>query len=288
MARALQILLAVLAPVAVFAAMVIADRTFDAPGRGTKYVLRIELPDLADKIGLPPVEGPQDASRPLVVIDPGHGGHDPGAGQGWLKEKTLTLILARTLRDELLARGGIRVALTRSDDRYLLLPERSSIARRLGADLFVSIHADSVEAGDASGASIYTLSERGSDEIAARMAERENRADRINGVVMEDKSDVVNAILVDLSQREAQVRSGEFARLLLREGRGRIRFREGALQSAAFIVLKSPDVVSVLFESGYISNAEDAARLLSPEGRSAFAEATADAIRVYFARQSTQ
>lgn len=288
MKRGFQILLALLVPVAVFAAMVGVDRAFDAPGRGTNYVLRIELPELAERVGLPPVEGPQDASRPLVVIDAGHGGHDPGAGQGAIREKALTLQLATALRDALLRHGGIRVALTRSEDRYLLLPERSDIARRLGADLFISLHADSVAAGDAYGASIYTLSERGSDETAQAMADRENRADRINGVQMTDKSDKVNAILVDLSQREVQARSEEFARLLLREGQGRMRFREGPLQSAAFVVLKSPDVPSVLFETGYISNADDTARLLSPEGRASFAEATASAVRVYFARQSVR
>ena len=286
MPRSLQLSLILLAPVAVFAAMVGADRAFGAPGRGTGYVLRIELPPTRGEIGLPELEGPLDASRPLVVIDAGHGGFDPGAGQGSIREKYLTLMLARRLRDELLAKGGVRVALTRDDDRYLLLPERSGIARRLKADLFISIHADSVEAGDASGASIYTLSERGTTETAQRMADRENGADRVNGVLLQDKSDAVSAILVDLSQRETQAQSEEFARLLLREGLGRIRFREGPLESAAFVVLKSPDVPSVLFESGYISNAGDTARLLSPAGREAFAQATAQAIRVFLARQS--
>lgn len=286
MARWLQILLVLLAPVAVFLAMVAVDRAFDAPGRGPGYVQRIELPDAADEVGLPPVAGPADASRPLIVIDAGHGGHDPGAVREGVREKQLTLDLARALRDELLRRGGVRVAMTRNSDRYLLLAERSGIARRLGADLFLSIHADSVAEGDASGASLYTLSESGSNETARRMAERENRADRINGMLLEDTSEVVSAILVDLSQREVQGQAGEFARLVLREGRGRIPFREEPLGSAAFVVLKSPDMPSVLFESGYISNSTDTARLLSPEGRKAFAEATAEAVRVYFARQS--
>ncbi len=285
MLRALKILLLFLAPVAVFIAMIAVDRTFGAPGRGYAYVVRAQLPDADAKTGLPPIAGPQDASRPLVVIDAGHGGHDPGAGTGSLKEKALTLMLATALQQELLAKGGIRVALTRSDDRYLLLEERSGIARKLNADLFISIHADSVEQGDASGGSIYTLSERGSSETAARMADRENRSDTINGVSLESASDTVSAILVDLSQRETQTRSEEFAGLLLREGTGRVHFREGPLQSAAFVVLKSPDVPSVLFEAGYISSAADAARLLSDQGRKAFATATANAIRVYFARQ---
>ena len=284
-----QIFLALFLPVAVFFAMVGADRAFGGPGRGRDYVLRIELPPAAGEIGLPRVEGPADASRPLVVIDAGHGGHDPGAGQGSVREKALTLMLAQSLRDELLKVGGIRVALTRSDDQYLLLPERSGIARRLKADLFLSIHADSTANGsEASGATVYTLSERGTNQAAARMAERENRADRLNGVELDDKSDTVSAILVDLSQRETQAQSEEFAQMVLREGQGLIPFRESSPQSAAFAVLKSPDVPSVLFESGYISNDADKARLLSAEGRAAFASATAQAIRVYFARQTSR
>lgn len=284
-----QIFLALFLPVAVFFAMVGADRAFGGPGRGRDYVLRIELPPAAGEIGLPRIEGPADASRPLVVIDAGHGGHDPGAGQGSVREKALTLMLAQSLRDELLKVGGIRVALTRSDDQYLLLPERSGIARRLKADLFLSIHADSTANGsEASGATVYTLSERGTNQAAARMAERENRADRLNGVELDDKSDTVSAILVDLSQRETQAQSEEFAQMVLREGQGLIPFRESSPQSAAFAVLKSPDVPSVLFESGYISNDADKARLLSAEGRVAFASATAQAIRVYFARQTSR
>lgn len=285
--RALQLLLVLIVPIAVFAAMVAADRMFGAPGRGHKYVVRLDMPPAAGEVGLPPVEGPPDASRPLIVIDAGHGGHDPGAGTGPIKEKMLTLALARALRDELLRGGGIRVALTRDDDRYLLLPERSGIARRLNADLFLSIHADSTEQGsDASGATVYTLSERGSSDTAQQMADRENRSDTINGIALDSQSDAVSAILVDLSQRETQTSSEQFAGLILREARGNLRLRDAAKQSAAFIVLKSPDVPSVLFESGYISNEDDVARLISPEGRAAFAQAIGRAIRVHFARQS--
>lgn len=266
--------------------MIATDRTFGAPGKGRDYVVRIELPAAGGVIGLPMVAGPLDASRPLVVLDPGHGGYDPGAGTGELKEKMLTLRLAQALRDELVRGGGIRVALTREEDRYLMLAERSSIARRLHADLFLSIHADSVENGDARGASVYTLSERGSSEAAARIAARENRADMINGVQLADTSDAVSAILVDLSQREALVSSNEFARLIQRELGGRLRLRDEAVQSAAFAVLKSPDLPSALFEAGYISNPEDQALLSSDEGQQAFAEGAAQAIRVYFARRA--
>ncbi|MEP7221838.1 MAG: N-acetylmuramoyl-L-alanine amidase [Novosphingobium sp.] len=287
MLRRLQIVLVILAPLAVFAAMVGADRTFGGAGRGYDYIARLNLPPPAGEIGLPKVLGPLDASRPLVVIDAGHGGHDPGAGNGALKEKALTLALAQALRDELLTRGGVRVALTRDDDRFLLLPERAGIARRLKADLFISIHADSSSNPDARGATVYTLSERGSSDTAARLAENENRADVINGVSLSGKDDAVSAILVDLSQREASAQSAELAGLILREGAKELSFRDSAIQSAAFIVLKSADLPSVLFEAGYISNGQDADWLASPRGQAAFAGATAKAVQVYFARRST-
>ena len=286
MPRSLQLLAVIVAPLVVFAAMVAADRSFGRPGAGLDYIVRVELPSGRGEVGLPQVEGPLDASRPLVVIDPGHGGHDPGAGQGALKEKELTLALALALKGRLLEEGGIRVALTRSDDRFLVLEERSGIARRLKADLFLSIHADSADRVEASGATVYTLSDRGTSEIASRLATRENRSDTVNGVQLSSTSDAVSAILVDLSQRETQGRSDEVARLILREGAGRLPFRERSLQQANFIVLKSPDVPSVLFEAGYISNEDDAGRLASREGKAAFAESTAQAIRVFFARRA--
>ena len=287
MPRRLQLLLILLAPVAVYAAMVGADRSFGGPGRSGGYLIRFELPPVDQQTGLPPILGPADPSRPLVVIDPGHGGKDPGAGTGALKEKSLTLALALALQNELLAKGGIRVATTRDDDSYVPLPERSAIARRLGADLFISIHADSTDGdGSANGATVYTLSAKGSNQAAEKIAARENAADEINGVKLREQSDLVGAILVDLSQRETLARSEDFARLVLREGAGRLTFRERSEQSAAFAVLKAPDMPSVLFESGYINNPADAARLSSVAGRQTFAEVNARAIRAFFARQS--
>lgn len=287
MRRVLILLTLFLAPVVVFAGMVAADRLFGAPGRGWDYVISIALPSTENGGNLPPILGPADASRPLVVIDAGHGGKDPGAGAGALKEKQLTLALALALRDELLRGGGVRVALTRDDDRFLVLSDRNNIARRLGADLFISIHADSTEsATGAHGATVYTLSDRGSNETAERIAARENAADEVNGVKLDAQSETVNAILVDLSQRDSNARSEEFAALILREGAGKIPFRERAGQSGAFIVLKSPDLPSVLFESGFINNPEDVVRLNSVEGRQAFADVVGRAIRVFFARQA--
>lgn len=284
--RRLLILLGLfLVPVAVFGAMVAADRTFGAPGRGYDYVVRVDLPPSELLATLPKIEGPLDATRPLVVIDAGHGGKDPGAIAGGVQEKDLTLAMARALRDELLRGGGVRVALTRSEDRYLFLGERSAIARQLGADLFISLHADSTEvATGVTGATVYTLSAKGSSEVAERMAARENAADSINGVRIEEQSDAVSAILVDLSQRESLEKSELFARLILREGQGLMPFKEAAPQSAAFAVLKAPDVPSVLFETGYINNSADLARLRSDAGRLALAQTLARAIRVFFAR----
>jgi N-acetylmuramoyl-L-alanine amidase len=258
-----------------------------APLLGRGYVIRLALPEAGQAVGLPPILGPEDPGRPLVVIDAGHGGHDPGASGQTIKEKTLALGLARALRDRLLRDGGVRVALTRDDDTFLVLEERAEIARKLGADLFLSIHADS--AGDKSGvtgASVYTLSARASSEAAARFAARENSADTVNGVALANQDEAVNAILVELAQREAQARSEEFAGLIVREGEGVLQFHPQARRSAALVVLKAPDVPSALFEAGFISNPQEAGRLASPEGQARFAEAMSRAIRVYFARQS--
>ena len=181
----------------------------------------------------------------------------------------------------------MRVALTRDDDTFLVLEERAEIARQLGADLFLSIHADS--AGDragVSGASVYTLSARASSQAAERFAARENNADTVNGIPLAGRDEQVNAILVELAQRQSQAQSDEFAGLILREGQGALGFHPQARRSAALVVLKAPDVPSALFEAGFISNPEEAGRLASPQGQARFAEAMARAIRIYFARQA--
>lgn len=277
-------LIALAAFVFVGAALVVAGRRLPVPAIGRDYVMRSKLPPAA-RFDLPQVAGETDDDRPLVVIDPGHGGHDPGASGQGLVEKTLVLELARALRDELVRRGGLRVALTRDDDTYLLLEERSEIARRLNADLFISIHADSAgEATEVAGASIYTLSNDASSEAAHRFAERENAADRINGQLLTGQGENVSAILVELSQRRTQGRSDELARLIEREGQGVLPFHPQPRRSAALRVLRAPDVPSILYESGFITNESEAERLSSPEGRRRFAEVLARAIRIYFAR----
>ncbi|QCI93020.1 N-acetylmuramoyl-L-alanine amidase [Novosphingobium sp. EMRT-2] len=253
---------------------------------GVGYVLRLTLPDGSRGIGLPPVEGPADASRPLVVIDAGHGGHDPGAsGEGTLREKNVTLALAKALRDALLADGRVRVAMTRDSDRFLVLEERAGIARQLKADLFVSIHADAAETPDAHGATVYTLSDRGSDAVADQVAQRENRADDVNGVALGGKSSAVATILVDLSRREMRERSQRFSDLVVREGQGALTFHANPQRQAAFVVLKSLDLPSVLVEAGYISSPDDARRLIDPAWRKQFAARVAQAVEIFLARQ---
>lgn len=282
-----QLWLIFLAPVALIGALYALGLTLPVPALGRGYVLRLDLPPAGQRADLPRVHGPADDSRPLIVIDPGHGGHDPGASRAGMSEKALVLGLATVLRDELVRQGGIRVALTREEDRFLVLGERYAIARALDADLFLSLHADSSGAtGGVTGASIYTLSDEASSQAAARFAARENRADSVNGVRLAEHSDAVGAILVDLSQRRTQGDSAEFARLILREGGGTLRFHPQALRSAALAVLRAPDVPGVLYEAGFISDREEAARMASPEGRAEFAAVLARAIRIYFARQA--
>ncbi|MGI4732315.1 MAG: N-acetylmuramoyl-L-alanine amidase family protein [Janthinobacterium lividum] len=243
------------------------------------------VPAVATSIKLPRVQG--DASRPLVVIDAGHGGFDPGAisAETGLREKDVTLKIAQAIRDALLASGRVRVALTRDDDRYLVLRERFGIARRLHADLFISIHCDSVGAGEASGASVYTLSEVASDKEAARLALRENKADVIAGVNLGDAPADVSSILIDLTQRETMNSSANFARLLGREGHELVPMKPNFHRMASLMVLKAPDMPSILFETGYISNPRDAAFLDSDEGRERIAQSVRRAVEVQFARR---
>ena len=262
------------------------------PEWGRDYVMRFVLGAEGGQIELPPVEGPDDPERPLIVIDAGHGGRDPGSiGQAAdgseVLEKDIVLEIALALRDRLLADGGIRVALTRDDDRLLPLPDRPEIARLLDADLFLSIHADSAgERNDVSGASIYTLSAEASSEAAARFAARENNADIVNGLGIEGESEAVSAILVELSQQRTQEDATEFSALILREGEGELAFHIQAQRSAALAVLRAPDVPGVLFESGFVTNREDRARLTNAAGRAKYADVLAQAIRVYFARRA--
>lgn len=255
-------------------------------GGGARYALSIPVP-APRKALLPRVQG--DADRPLVVIDAGHGGVDPGAinPETGLREKDVTLKIAKAIRDTLLASGKVRVALTRDDDRYLVLRERFGVARRLRGDLFISIHCDSTGREDATGASVYTLSEVASDKESARLAARENKADVIAGVDLDEAAEV-SSILIDLTRRETMNQSAGFARLLGREAPTLMPVKANFHRMASLMVLKAPDLPSVLFETGYISNPGDATFLDSREGRDRIAESVSRAVDSFFARRMAQ
>ena len=236
---------------------------------------------------LPSVTRARGEHPPLVVIDPGHGGRDPGATSPFgVVEKDVTLALARRMRDELAASGRVRVALTRADDSYLLLQDRYEIARRLGADLFISVHADAAPNNDgARGATIYTLSEVASDRQAALLAQSQNEADLIGGVRLSSDPNV-NVVLIDLAQRESMNVSADFARILYREAAPVFPFRPEWHRFASLVVLKAPDIPSILFESGYLTNAVDVGYIHSSEGQRQIAEGMRRAIEAHFARRT--
>lgn len=261
--------------------------SFGGAARRTGVTVPLDPPRPQRGIALPKIEGGRGNDRPLVVIDAGHGGHDPGAPSviEGLQEKDITLAIARTLRDELIASGRVRVAMTRDDDRFLVLGERREIARRLKADLFISIHADSAPNPEARGASVYTLSDVASDKVAAQLAIKENRADVLNGVDLGGETNDVSSILIDLTQRETMNISSSFAGLLQREMADSVPMRARYHQFANLVVLKAPDVPSVLIETGYLSNIEDARVLVSRAGQKRIASAIRSAIEAHFARR---
>jgi N-acetylmuramoyl-L-alanine amidase len=260
--------------------------TYLQPSTRHSYSESVAVPARSRPAPLPRIYG-NDDSRPLVVIDAGHGGHDPGAiGPTGLREKDVTLQVALAIRDQLLASGRVRVALTREDDRFLILQERFGIARRLGADLFISIHCDSAGNPTASGATVYTLSETASDKEAARLAARENKADILGGVDLGGENPDISSILIDLTQRETMNMSASFARVLGREAQPLIPIKANWHHMASLMVLKAPDMPSVLFETGYISNAGDAEFLASSDGQKRVAQTVRRAVEIHFATRS--
>lgn len=227
-------------------------------------------------------------TKPVIVLDPGHGGIDPGTSStNGVTEKEVVLAFAKTLKRKLEAKGHYEVHLTREDDTFLPLRERVAFAQSKGANLLVSIHADSIpkRTAEASGATIYTLSEQASDDEAKELAAKENLSDAIAGVELPSDSDgVVANILIDLAQRETQNRSLVFAKSVVGEMSTADLHRK-SLKSAGFRVLKSPDVPSVLIELGFLSNPEDEKRLTSATWRSTTADRVRAAIDGYFAKR---
>ncbi|MFC7537913.1 N-acetylmuramoyl-L-alanine amidase [Sphingomonas sp. GCM10030256] len=222
--------------------------------------------------------------RPLVIIDPGHGGADPGAKgvSGNVRESDITLQLARELRQALAERGRVRVGLTRDGDLTLTLDDRSGIARRLGADLFLSIHADSAANPLARGATVYSLSDVASDPDAARFAAALNGAEGIGT----GAGGSAQALLADLAVRDQMDASADFAVRVLNKAAGRVALRPEPHRFAAFRVLRCAEAPAVLFEAGYLSNVEDEAMLLSKEARARIVGALAQAIEVELASRA--
>ena len=254
-----------------------AASTETSAGKGS---LTFELPPAAnDRIyGAPTAKG-----RPIVVIDAGHGGRDPGARSvsGQISEKDLTLALSNELRDKLVERGRVRVALTRDGDQYLTLEDRAAIARRLDAAMFVSIHVDSAPNPLARGASVYSLSDVASDAEAAHLAAAQN-----GGASSGVASGSVDSILSELAMRSQMSSSADLATRLIKRSAGRFEMRPEPHRFAAFHVLRRAEAPAVLFEAGYLSNVDDEALLRDPKHRSDIVLALAQAIEADVAAHS--
>jgi len=227
--------------------------------------------------------------RPVIVIDPGHGGIDPGAVNSAFNvaEKDIVLAIGKQLHEKLEETRRYRALMTRQDDTYVALGQRVRFARESGAQLFISLHADSLGSrdGDVRGATIYTLSDRASDAEAQRLADSENKADMIAGLDLSEEPADVAGILFDLAQRETRNFSAQFARTLVGRVSDAVRMHKSPLKSAGFKVLKAPDVPSVLFELGYLSSAKDVDLMTSVDWQSSVTDAMVTAIDAYFAAQ---
>ena len=283
-------------------------RSFVLPPRGkaTGYRFVLDLKPVSQEAFLSGVQAPARGGRggpalrpapkrrraagekPVIVLDPGHGGIDPGTrgGRG-TREKQVTLLVARAIRRRLLAGGKYKVVMTRAGDTFVPLRQRIAIARKADGDLFISLHADALFIKSFRGAAVYTLSEKASDDEAAALAKKENKADIIAGIDLGRESGEVRNILIDLAQRESMNRSVRLARFLIGDLQREIKLvRHKKHRFAGFAVLRAPDVPSVLIELGYLSNAADERLLRSPRHHAKLARAIVRAIDRYIALQS--
>lgn len=234
----------------------------------------------------PPVFTPKPKSqkrgKPVIVLDAGHGGVDPGAHGSKAREKDVTLKFTRELAKQLRATGRYKVYLTRNRDIYIPLRQRVNIARKHNADLFLSIHADAIKRKSVRGLSIYTLSETASDKEAASLARKENQSDIIAGIDFADQPAEVANILIDLAQRETKNLSVKFANLVVEKARGKTKLLDRTHRFAGFRVLKAPDVPSVLIELGFLTNRSDEKQLLNSKWRRGVAGAFVNSIDAFF------
>lgn len=234
---------------------------------------------------VPAAHAPEDSGRDIIVaIDPGHGGKDPGAlGKGGTREKDVVLAISRALAKRIDAEPGMRAYLTRNDDRFIVLRDRIALARRARADIFVSIHADANHKTHVTGSSVYVLSSGGASSEAARLlAERENAADLKGGTSLSDKPDALASVLMDLSQTASIASSGEAAGHVLTQLDRVGTIRKTQVQNAGFVVLKSPDIPSMLIETAFISNPGEEKKLRTPAHQQAIADAIFNGVRNYF------
>ena len=235
-------------------------------------------PQIAER---PPVRDESD--KPLVVIDPGHGGVDVGAaGRHGELEKTIVFEFAKTLKEAIEAQGRLRALLTRNDDVFISLDDRVRFARQHGAALFLSIHADTLGSPNVEGATVYTVASRASDAEAARIAEHENFADQSAGLEQKAEAEEIGDILFDLTRRETRALARDFSASLVGKWREAGSLNKNPSRSASFVVLKAHDVPSALLELGYLSSEKDLANLTSQQWRERAARTTAEAIAAYF------
>jgi|SRR6056297_1097231 len=257
-----------------------ASREDFAAGAGAPALPGWEVPGRALKAEKRPR---QRGEGPLVVVlDPGHGGIDPGAEVDGMAEKDMMLIFALELKEVLVRAGGFEVVLTREDDSFVSLERRVAIAHRMRADLFLSLHADALHEGRAHGATVYTLSDSASDEASAALAERHNRADMLAGIDLHGKDDVVADVLMDLARMETQPRAERLAdEIRAAIGDKGLPLHSRPLRHAGFSVLKSPDIPSALLELGFMSSPRDLANLTDPAWRASMAEALRDGLEAW-------
>ena len=229
-------------------------------------------------------ETPQADGKKVIVIDPGHGGIDPGAlSPSKTKEKDVVFAFALELKKELQQSGRYDVRMTRTEDKFMTLTDRVAFTRKAGADLFIAIHADTVRGKTASGTTLYTLSDTASDEEAAALASKENKTDIIAGIDLAEEEGAVADVLIELVQRESKNHANLFSRTALQELKGVTTMTGKPLRSAGFVVLKSPDVPSVLIELGYLSSKDDEQKLKTPAWRGKMAAALVKAVNRHFA-----
>lgn len=222
-------------------------------------------------------------NKRVIVVDAGHGGVDPGTLGRWgANEKVLTLKISREIKKELEATGRYKVYLTRDKDIYIPHRQRFGLARMVNADLFISVHVDAIANSKVRGGTVYTLNERASDKEAARLAAKENKSDILAGVDLAETNNEVSSILIDLAQRETMNSSAEYAEILVPAMRQEVRMHKTGHRFANFLVLKSPDVPSILLESGYQTNRADARMLNSAAGQKKIARAIKKATDRYF------